>query len=520
MDNDFWVYDTIGLCVNWVIGDVFVRVRELIGQEYLSWEKGEVITIAAGTGKGKSDFIKKELYERAKYENEKILFFIHRSNTVSQFEMELEKAAKNDCITLKTYQAFQASLLREAAIDLTEYKYIVCDEYHYFSSDSTFNRFTDIALSALLANQKDSVLILMSATNGFINSYLEEELSVQTKHYSIPISYDFVKSIEFYIKEAELYNLLDYQLENEIKTIIFMDSAKRSYEAYEKYNEHSMFVCSEGNTTYSSKMDKVKRDKLLEKQKFDDLFLFTTQTLDAGLNIIDDELDCIVADIADTDTLIQCIGRKRLENEGDKVKLLIRNRTKAMLGEDSKKVKKKLKHVEYFKENGLQDYAKKFYREPDESQVVYYELNQEGYFEIKVNELACSQLIYKQKLIESIKETPNGYMQYIEELFGKNNTLLHDRYLDSQASQLLSNYCAEKKLIENKPAKTEFATSLNLKRTKGFAKTIKTINSELEKKQTPYRLVEIDSRTKGNGDKKAWMVKALVLQPNGSYLLM
>ena len=52
-----------------------MRVRELIGQEYLQWEKGEVITITAGTGKGKSDFIKNELYERAKGENERILFF-------------------------------------------------------------------------------------------------------------------------------------------------------------------------------------------------------------------------------------------------------------------------------------------------------------------------------------------------------------------------------------------------------------------------------------------------------------
>lgn len=497
-----------------------MRVRELIGQEYLQWEKGEVITITAGTGKGKSDFIKNELYERAKGENEKILFFLHRSNTISQFEMELEQVNKSDCITLMTYQAFQVSLLKEEAIDLSEYKYIVCDEYHYFSNDSSFNKFTDIALNALLAHQNDSVLILMSATNGFINSYLEEDLKVQINHYTIPISYDFVEDIDFYIQEFELYKLLDHQLKNDIKTIIFMDSAKRSFEAYEKYREHSMFICSEGNTTYSSKMDKVKRDKLLENKKFDDLFLFTTQTLDAGLNIIDDKLDCIVTDIAETDTLIQCIGRKRLLNDGDKVKLLIRNRTKAMLGDDSKKIKKKLKHVEYFKQHGLQDYAKEFYREPDESQIVYSELNQEGYFELKVNELAYCHLIYKQKVIESIKETPNGYQQYIEELFGKTNTVLHDRYLDIHASQLLSNYYAEKVVIENKPAKIEFAASLNLKRGKDFAKTIKTINSELEKKQTPYRLVEIDSRTKGSGDKKAWLVKALVSQPNGSYLLM
>ena len=72
--------------------------------------------------------------------------------------MELEQANKSDCITLMTYQAFQVSLLKEEAIDLTEYKYIVCDEYHYFSNDSSFNKFTDVALNALLAHQNDAVL--------------------------------------------------------------------------------------------------------------------------------------------------------------------------------------------------------------------------------------------------------------------------------------------------------------------------------------------------------------------------
>lgn len=497
-----------------------MNVTECIQQDYLEWQRGDIITISAGTGKGKSDFIKKELYKRAKDENEKILFFLHRSNTVSQFEIELAAATKSDYITLMTYQAFQVSLLKEEAIDLTEYKYIVCDEYHYFSNDSSFNKFTDVALNALLAHQKCSILILMSATNGFINSYLENDLKVQIKHYIIPIAYDFVEDIEFYIQEFELYKLLDHQLKNGIKTIIFMDSAKGSYEAYQEYREHSMFVCSEGNTTYKSKMDKVKRDKLLENQKFDDLFLFTTQTLDAGLNIIDDELDCIVADIADTDTLIQCIGRKRLVNDGDKVKLLIRNRTKVMLVEDAKKIKRQLKHAEYLKTYGSEEYAKKFYRVPDGSQIVYYELSKEGHFEIAVNELAYKNLVNKLKILEDIKATPNGYMQYIEQLFSKENTILHDRYLENQTSELLANHYDAKVIITGKVAKSEFAANLKLKRGKSFAKTITTINSELEKKQTPYRLVEVDKRTNGKGDKKAWLVKALTLQPDGKYLLM
>ena len=495
-----------------------MKVRERIGQQYLQWNKGKVITITAGTGKGKSDFIKNEIYERAKDENEKILFFINRNNTASQFEIEL--ANKNDCITLMTYQSFQTSVLKGEAIDITEYKYVVCDEYHYFSNDSSFNKYTDVALNELLAHQEDYILILMSATNGFINSYLEEDLKVQIKHYPIPISYEFVKPLDFYIKETELYDLLDCQLANGIKTMVFMDSAKKSFEAYEKYKDNSMFVCSEFNSTYAPKMDKSKRNELLKDKKFNDLFLFTTQTLDAGLNIVDDELDCIVVDIADTDTLIQCIGRKRLLNDRDTIKLLVRNRTKVILAQDLMRIKKQLKHVEYFKEHGVNEYAKKFYREPDESQIVYFEQNKEGQFELKVNELAYKHLMYKKKIIENIIEMPNGYIQYIEELFDKNDSLLHDRYLDGKTSKLLSNYYDEKKLIKGKLEKADFVAKLNLKRGKSYAKKISTINNELEKKQTPYRLVEVDSRTKGMGDKKAWLVKALVLQPNGSYSLM
>lgn len=495
-----------------------MKVREKIGQEYLQWEKGDAITITAGTGKGKSDFIKKEIYDRAKVENEKILFFIHRNNTVNQFELEL--GDKSDCITLMTYQSFQSSLLKEEALDLTEYKYVVCDEYHYFSNDSSFNKFTDIALNELLAHRKNYVLIFMSTTNGFINTFFEKDLKLEMKPYSIPISYEFIKRIDYYTKEVELYKLLDNQLANGIKTMVFMDSAKKSFEAYERYKDNSMFVCSEFNKTYASKMDKEKRNKLLEDQKFNDLFLFTTQTLDAGLNIVDDDLDCIVVDIADTDTLIQCIGRKRLLHEGDTIKLLVRNRTKAILAEDIKKIKKQLKHVEFLKANGVNQYAQKFYREPDDLQIVYFEQNKEGKFELKVNELAYKHLMYKQGIIENINAMPNGYMQYIDELFDKHDSLLHDRYLDGEVSNLLTTYYKEKKLIEGKLEKSNFAAKLNLKRGKSFAKTISTINNELEKKQTPYRLVEIDSRTKGSGDKKAWLVKALVLQPNGSFLLM
>ena len=51
------------------------RVSEIITTEEIKkWNKGDIITITAGTGAGKSYFIKNILYAFAKQENKKILF--------------------------------------------------------------------------------------------------------------------------------------------------------------------------------------------------------------------------------------------------------------------------------------------------------------------------------------------------------------------------------------------------------------------------------------------------------------
>ncbi|MEF7495535.1 hypothetical protein V4V34_13310 [Lysinibacillus sphaericus] len=125
-------------------------------------------------------------------------------------------------------------------------------------------------------------------------------------------------------------------------------------------------------------------------------------------------------------------------HNSDAIKLLIRNRTKSILAEDLKKVKKQSKHVEFLKANGVNQYARKFYREPDESQIVYFEQNKEGQFELRVNELANKHLMNKQSIIEKINAMSNGYMQYIEELFDKHDSLLHDRYLEGEVADLLA----------------------------------------------------------------------------------
>ncbi len=81
------------------------RVSDIItATDINSWNKGDVVTISAGCGVGKSYFIKNILYAKAKAENKKILMFVHRSKCSDQFEFEIESAGKTDIIDIKTYR--------------------------------------------------------------------------------------------------------------------------------------------------------------------------------------------------------------------------------------------------------------------------------------------------------------------------------------------------------------------------------------------------------------------------------
>ncbi|MEA0553585.1 DEAD/DEAH box helicase family protein [Lysinibacillus irui] len=73
-----------------------MNVTECIQQDYKEWQRGDVIAISAGTGKGKSHFIKNTLYDYAKSKEKRILFFLHRTNTIEQFEAEITAEGKDD----------------------------------------------------------------------------------------------------------------------------------------------------------------------------------------------------------------------------------------------------------------------------------------------------------------------------------------------------------------------------------------------------------------------------------------
>ncbi len=483
-----------------------MNVTECIQNDYLDWQKGDIITISAGTGKGKSHFVKNTLYDHAKSKGKRILFFLHRTNTLEQFEAEIADEGKSDVIDLITYQSFEKAIIHHKQLDLWMYEFIICDEYHYFGNDSSFNKFTDVSLNEIIEGTDERVVVLMSATNEFIKEFLHNRKSITPKEYVLPANYEYVKSLEFYDDDQLIIDGLKERVAKGEKALIFIESANDCYELYKQFEEHSMFICGKSHSKYKY-VDEEKREKLLTNQKFDDLFLFTTQTLDAGVNIIDDDLHFIIVDIADPDVLVQCVGRKRIKDvEKDYVHLVVKNRSNGRLGYDKGNLTTRMKHAKFLEEHSQEEYDREFYREPDPYQIVYYEPLSNGLYELGVNQLLFDSHKYKYKRLENIQEMAGGYRQFIVELFGKEGSVSMDAYLEPQTRLALEDGFTERLIFYSNEEKQAFAEKLNLKVNGRIIKSFRKINEQLTKKEASYRVFQHDAKKDGKRYKTAWRI--------------
>lgn len=250
-----------------------------------------------------------------------------------------------------------------------------------------------------------------------------------------------------------------------------------------------------------------KREKLLTNQKFDDLFLFTTQTLDAGLNIIDDDLHFIIVDIADPDVLVQCVGRKRIrDSEADYVHLVVKNRSNGRLGHDKGNLTTRMKHAKFLEEHSQEEYDRLFYREPDPYQLVYYEPLPNGLYKIGVNQLLFDSYKYKYKRLEDIQEMAGRYRQFIVELFGKEGSVSMDAYLDPNTRKALEGANSQELIFYSQMEKRAFAVQLNLKSNGRLITGFRKINDLLTIKEASYRIFPHEAKKDGKRYKTAWRI--------------
>lgn len=358
----------------------------------------------APTGKGKSYFVKNDLYDYCKSKKYKILYLLPRKVVKDEFIKELQAEKKTDVITVKAYQEFER---REKHPSFLPYDIIVCDECHYFISDSTFNPFTYKSYERIFSNGANKLKIFITATpEPVVDKIYKTIIQPNTKdmpkeemhglHGCELEGVSVVQDIKFFKtgydeqKKRNVQNILDKIDQTEDKAIIFCDSKTYAHELYEqvKYKDKSLFICSrfndnkyeKDNAASEKSADHQKYLRMIAKHNFDCKYIFCTSALDVGFSIKDRQVKHIICMLQDWNGVIQAVGRKRLINNdlSDRITLYLPYYSNQTIGKKRKETLKCFEHWKYLIFNGATAYMEEYEKIPDPAKIVYYRHTENG----------------------------------------------------------------------------------------------------------------------------------------------
>lgn len=486
------------------------RVSELITTDIVrSWSKNANISITAGTGAGKSYWVKNILYLIAKERDSKILFLIHRSNCINQFQKELNKDHKSDTIKLMSYQKLETYYMKNNKfMDISNYDFIVCDEFHYFMSDASFNKTTDISLNTILG--QDAVKIFMSATPGVLNNYFKNFKEIELLEYELPINFDFINKLYFFNNESTLERIIKDLLEETTdKAIIFMNNAEKAYRLFDKFKNFSVFNCSKNNSKYYKKVDKDKIENILNNETFEERLLITTTAMDSGINLIDNKLKHILINgVFDIDNVKQMIGRKRLQNDKEYINVYLSNFTNNQLGGMKTKHNRRIEKAKYFINNGANAYIDKYFKDGDKTDIVYDINTADGGFKKELNELMYYKIVVNVCIIDKMlgilksEATEKGYKSYMAHEFNKNEFITIEEDETKMELKEYLNQLVGKKLF--KEEQKELINKIELKVNGKQQKSYNKLNEGLKMLKLPYIIIP-----KKSGNTRYWIIETV-----------
>lgn len=498
------------------------RVSDVIPVEEIGkWKNGDVVLISAPCGTGKSYFIKNVLYAYAKSIGKKILMLIYRTACVSQFTAEIETAGKTDIIDIRTYQSVESSLIKgNHGIFSEDYGFVVSDEFHYFVEDSGFNCFTDISFNSII-KYPNTVKIFMSATGNIMSQLIDKTIYRKSKihHYSVQADFSHIATLNYFY-QGETMRTLAYRLKmaNQ-KAIFFCQSVQQAHSLYSEFRDCSLFLCGRNTANgkkYYADVNEEKIKEMLEKQRFEEQFLFCTACFDAGANIIDTDLHTIVVDMTNISSLIQCVGRKRSQGDNDKIHLFVKALSGKQIGGLITKRKSGLQRADFLMQNDTRTYVEKYGRDNFDKfhgSLIYDEPMS------KRNKNTCTKLVNmmiynKYQLdIQTYEEILKvGYVNYIGNIFQFGNGF--GRYYMNFDEGNLSDYLgilADSNVVmltanDRKP----FIEKLNVRHDGKLLKSKNSLNAALTEKKYNFRIEEFKTRRSINGNiksfKSAWRI--------------
>ena len=283
-------------------------------QDFKDWKAG-VYLIEAGCGRGKNYFVFNTLFPYAQQNGKRMLVF---SNRVALREQQQAQTQEKD-IKLITYQSLEhdeylgtmqdtKDKVRGLMQQVSEYDYIVLDEAHYLYQDAPFNKNTETIIELIEKYRSSKIIVLLSATPDLLKKYLQID-----KAYFFKADYSYIKEVQYYTKRDTLDEIISKIPEDE-KIVVFADSKDRLKELHSEYP----------NSAYLDASNKKRRkvfNEIIESERFDCRILFTTRVSDNGINLTDKDIKHVIIETTDIVEFMQCLGRKRSQDENDTINL-------------------------------------------------------------------------------------------------------------------------------------------------------------------------------------------------------
>ena len=333
-------------------------ISEIINDEYQQWQSNDTIFITASTGAGKSYFILHTFLEWQIRKGKRTLYLVNRRILAEQLKQELvheisyklyrkfgsQWGGVDHYITITTYQGIEKGLIGNNPFEviqwLSSFDCVVCDECHYFYTDSNFNTRTELSYLAIQEVFDTKLQIYLSATPDKIKTSKErylmnrkmpyypnpEQLVTRERH---PIKeYSAVSDIavNLHIIDKDIDIITEVTKNTHMKWLIFVDNIERgkSIQKVLRHNtgmEEDEIIFLDADYENNKEAEKSVRE-LVENKKSSKKVVISTAVIDNGVTFQDNELTHIAV-LADTkETFLQMLGRKR-RNENERIELYI-----------------------------------------------------------------------------------------------------------------------------------------------------------------------------------------------------
>lgn len=469
------------------------HVSDLIhASDIVSFPPNSAIFLNVGTGGGKSYFCKHTLYNVAAEQNKRVLYIISRANPRDQFYNEIVKAGKQDYISITTYQALESRILAGEPYILYKYDYIVFDEYHRFVSDSIIDSNTDLLLEEVF--NCSAVRFFLSATPYGMDRYLQQRFSQKNIYYTsyyLPAYYTSM-TLHVYQNQISIEHVLSKAINENVKAVCFSTNIQLLRDLYQKYQECSLFICSESNSEYAKYVDEDNKQTMLESETLPCIILFATTCLDIGFNLNDTSIKYIICDLDDIDQIKQCIGRRRIKHENDALQVYVKNQSTSMMQRSIKDWEKRIEPVIYLNRYGVVAYKQRYLQRHQykPSRLIFWGSDERGNPLLQASELTYRYYAHRIKRCREVLDSGNNFLNFLKGEFDC-NTIDREIALHSNIVRyvyLLSVVGKEFDLQERK----EFCRQLNYRDTyRNLVKTIDKINKELQAECLPFEVQKI-----------------------------